>query len=194
MANLLMKLVTKLISTRFFIRILYNTRMPKNKEHFQTGFATLQLRNALKKYVKKGDKVLDMGCGALCILSIYLKKNKKDIKITAVEVTDKLVTSAKKSVEFNGVDIEVRKSDLFSDIEQDFDIIGFNPPFLGNDTFMLIDKFLKYAKKSTIIISSNRHYINLNKLEKTIKDNDYKIIDIVKDPFNPAKAYILRKF
>lgn len=193
MVNIFIKAVTKILSTKLAIRLLYNTNLPSNSKKFQVGFATLQLKNALIKYVKPGDKVLDMGTGALGVLSIWLKKNKKNVKVTAVDVYDELIENVKKVFAYNKVKVKVIKSDLMKNVKGKFDLIAFNPPLHPKITYKLVDRFLKQAPKCKIILSSNKYYINLKKLENVIKKNNYKFIEIVKSPLNPANAYVIIK-
>lgn len=77
MYRFFIKIITKLLSTNFCIRLLYNVDHTKNKIPFQAGLGTLQMKKALNRYVKENDKVLDLGIGPLAVLSVWLKKSKK---------------------------------------------------------------------------------------------------------------------
>ncbi len=78
----------------------------------------------LKKHVKPGMKVLDMGCGS-GILSRAAKDAGCDV--VAVDISEECVEHVKKL----GVDAVV--SDLFENVEGKFDLIVFNPPYLPKD-------------------------------------------------------------
>ena len=80
----------------------------------------------LQKWVKKlvTGKVLDMGTGSGIQAKTALK-NTKDV--LAVDINQECVEFVKKQ------GIEVRQSNLFSNVEESFDRIIFNPPYLPED-------------------------------------------------------------
>ncbi len=80
----------------------------------------------LQKWVKKlvTGKVLDMGTGSGIQAKTALK-NTKDV--LAVDINPECVEFVKKQ------GIEVRQSNLFSNVEESFDWIIFNPPYLPED-------------------------------------------------------------
>jgi 16S rRNA G1207 methylase RsmC len=75
--------------------------------------------------------VLDLGCG-YGIVGIALKKKYPDIKVIMTDINERAVRLAKENVILNNLDIEVYKSDIYSNIKlhsMKFDIILTNPPF-----------------------------------------------------------------
>lgn len=193
MASFIIKLITKIISSKFFIGLIFDTKIPSGSMNFQVGYATLQIKKALSRYIKDHDNILDLGTGALAVISIWLKKNNKNINVTASDLYDDVVKNAIKVVNFNKVDVKVIKSDLLKNIKGKFDLIVFNPPLHPKITYKLVDRFLKQAPRTRIILSSNKYYINLKKLESVIKTNNYEFESVVSSIFNPAKAYVIRK-
>lgn len=80
------------------------------------------LEKWVKKIVKPGMKVLDVGCGS-GIQSLAAKKGDVlavDINLEAVKVV--------KELGFNAI-----QSDLFENVNDKFDLIIFNPPYLPDD-------------------------------------------------------------
>ena len=75
----------------------------------------------------EGRKVLDMGCGC-GIVALHLAKNGCDV--VAVDLDKKAVENTIKNAEMNGLKIRCFKSDLFENINEKFDMIVFNPPYL----------------------------------------------------------------
>lgn len=187
-----MRALTWILSTRLLIRIIYGVSVPRGKSGFQAGFATLQLKNSLKKYAVDGGRFLDMGTGAIAVLSIWLKKNYRNAKVTSVDVDTGLVESAKNTAKLNNAKIDFAQSDLFKNIRGKYDLVFFNPP-LCHDTYRLVSRFLKTAPKSRLIICSNGFYVSLSMLEQVITDNGYKIEDVVRGFLNPARAYVVRR-
>ncbi len=77
---------------------------------------------------REGDHVLDMGtgCGVNAILAA-----RKGARVVAVDINPEAVEAARRNAERNGVAdrIELRLSDVFSSVDESFDLIVFDPPF-----------------------------------------------------------------
>lgn len=78
--------------------------------------------------VKPDDRVLDMGTGS-GVNAILAATRGADV--VAVDVNPHAVEAARANAERNGVPdrIEIRQSDLFSEVEGRFDLVIFDPPF-----------------------------------------------------------------
>ncbi len=76
---------------------------------------------------KEDERVLDMGagCGIQAIIA-----SKMGGAVTSSDISEESLKCARRNAELNGVDITFVKSDLFEDIEGEFDLIMFNPPYL----------------------------------------------------------------
>lgn len=80
---------------------------------------------------KKGGSVLDVGCGtggvALCIL-----ENNKELKVTGIDISERMISDAKQNAEQNGRNIELIKADIFSwKTSRQFDFVVTNPPYFS---------------------------------------------------------------
>ena len=194
MPKFFIKAITRIMSANFFARLLFGVDCSKSNADYQIGFSTVLMKKALKKYVKDNDKVLDIGTGASAIHSIWLKKN-MNVDVTATEIDDRYVESAKKVAKGNKVDIKILKSDLFKNIKNKFDWAIFNPPFRGmqdKNGYKTVERFLKEApRKTRLMIVVNAFYADQEKIKDIIKINDYEIIDIVTKFLNPSKVYVV---
>ena len=78
-------------------------------------------------------KILDIGTGSGCI-AIALAKNLTNAQVFAIDVSEKALATAKRNAEQNDVNITFIQKDIFevSDLEQQFDIIVSNPPYVRN--------------------------------------------------------------
>ena len=86
----------------------------------------------MQKYVtmfSKVDSVLDIGTGS-GIQAISAAKYAK--KVVAIDIDSKSLNYAKKQAK-NLSNIVLKKSDLFENIKEKFDLILFNPPYLPDD-------------------------------------------------------------
>lgn len=196
MLKFLIKGVTRIISTNFFAKLLFGIDCGKSNVPYQIGFSTILMKKALKKYIKDKDKVLDIGTGAFAMHSIWLKKN-MNADVTATEINDDYIDSAKIVAKDNKVDIEVLKADLFKGIKGKFDWAIFNPPFRDKEDkngYKIVERLLKEAPKNTrLMIVANAFYANQRKIEEIIRDNNYTIIDIVTKFPNPSKVYVIKR-
>ena len=103
-----------------------------------------------------GSRVLDMGTGS-GILGLYCAMH--GAEVTASDIDEATVGQVSRAAEALGVKIDLRLSDLFSNIPDRFDLILFNPPYLpsvgandrsvdgGPGGTVLIDRFLDQLPK-----------------------------------------------
>lgn len=78
-------------------------------------------------------KILDIGTGSGCI-AISLAKNLPNAEVYALDVSDKALEVAKKNAKNNNVDVQFLHQSILDteDLDQQFDIIVSNPPYVRN--------------------------------------------------------------
>ena len=196
MPKFFIKAITRIMSSNFFAKLIFGVNCSRSASGYQIGFSTILLKKALKKYVKNKDRVLDIGTGACAIHGIWLKKN-FDVNVTATEINDKCLESARITAKHNQADIKILKSDLFKSVKGKFDWAVFNPPFRSRedeDGYKIVERLLKEApRKTKIMIVVNAFYVDQKKIEEIIKNNNYKIMDVVAGFLNPSKVYVAGK-
>lgn len=76
-------------------------------------------------------RILDIGTGSGCI-PISLKKNLPDAKVFAVDVSENALEVAKENAKLNSVEVNFIKINILEteDLDQQFDIIVSNPPYV----------------------------------------------------------------
>ncbi|AZB28854.1 N5-glutamine methyltransferase family protein [Chryseobacterium balustinum] len=87
---------------------------------------TLQLSNS-------PIKILDIGTGS-GIIPLVLKKHFPEAEITSIDFSEKALETAKKNADFHQLEINFIYADYLSlDLNQNFDVIISNPPYIGID-------------------------------------------------------------
>lgn len=141
---------------------------------FGTGLhqTTKMSASYLKKYLKPGMDVLDVGCGS-GILAILAKKLGAN-RVLAVDNDPLAIEVANENALRNEADIEIRFSDLFSNVDGKYDII------VSNIVAEVLIEMLKQARDhlkedgiliiSGIILPRVSLFDQYNVIEKTVMD------------------------
>lgn len=184
-----------------------NTLIPRD----ETELLVLEAKKIIEKLNKQEKiKILDIGTGTGIIPIILAHKFQKRVEILGVDISTKALTvaieNAQKYLEAN---IAIfRKSDLFSNIKEKFDIIVSNPPYIPKKMksemqsevldfepetalFTNDEKGIEFYEK---IITEGKNYLEENgfmlfelginqseDVENLFKQNGYKNIEIISD-------------
>ena len=92
-----------------------------------------------KNLLFDGMRVLDLGCGSGCV-GISLYKENSNIALFLADFSKKALSLSKKNAEKLHVDCEFIRSDLFSNIDNKFDLIVTNLPYIAKDDFCYLQK------------------------------------------------------
>ena len=74
--------------------------------------------------IKFKKKYLDMGCGQFAILGQFYKKINSSSDVTSVDIYEKFIENSLYNSELNKNNIQIKKSNLFSNIDEKFDLIS----------------------------------------------------------------------
>ena len=115
----------------------YGNHILVNNKVLIPRFETEQLIEKVSKLVsaKFGNRkirILDIGTGSGCI-AITLKKLFKDAIVDAIDISEDALEVAKENAKLNEVDVNFIQSDLFDNIENKYDVIISNPPYISSD-------------------------------------------------------------
>lgn len=118
---------------------------------------------------KNDNKVLDMCSGSGCV-GISLKKYNSQLEVTCADISDKAIKIGKSNSVSNEVDVKFIESDLFINIDEKFDIIVSNPPYIKYSEYIeLENKVLDHEPKLALYADENGLYF-YNEISKQAKE------------------------
>jgi release factor glutamine methyltransferase len=77
-------------------------------------------------------RVLDLGAGSGCI-GITLHLERPELDVTLSDLSETALAVAELNAEALGAKVRLRRSDLFADIQERFDLIASNPPYVAKE-------------------------------------------------------------
>ena len=92
-----------------------------------------------KNLLFDGMKVLDLGCGSGCI-GISLYQENSNIRLSLADFSEKTLSLSKKNAVELKVECEFIHSDLFAHIDEKFDLIVTNLPYVAKSDFFYLQK------------------------------------------------------
>ena len=174
---------------------------------------TLVLKKELND-IKHKKKYLDMGCGQFAILGQFFKKINISSDVTSVDIYEKFVENSINNSELNKTNIKIKKSNLFSNIDEKFDLISFNPPYVPSSQKKYELEFpnIRYSEheglKTThdfliesknylmndgeILLGINTFYVSQTHCNKLISETGYRVEKITKMKFNTSIVFRLK--
>ena len=121
------KIINYEIKNEKFEFLTDNGVFSKTKVDFGTDVMLRTFLNENKKL--ENIRILDIGCG-YGVVSVVLKKFFEKTKILSTDVNERALELTKENIQKNNRtdDFEVRKSFVFDNISENFDVILSNPP------------------------------------------------------------------
>jgi len=128
------------------------------------------------EYVKASNKnkfkILDL-CTGSGIIAITLKKelDQVSVDVIASDISEEAIEVAKENAQSHNATIKFIKSDIFNDIDDKFDIIVSNPPYIDRkDEVRMQDNVLKYDPHLALFAEEEGMYFYRKIIEQA---NDY---------------------
>ncbi|MBO5530584.1 MAG: peptide chain release factor N(5)-glutamine methyltransferase [Bacilli bacterium] len=164
-----------------------------NKNVLIPRFETEELVDQTIKYINKFfDKkvdILDIGTGSGAI-AISLKK-KVNSNVTATDISKEALDVAKENAILNKVDIDFINTNIYENIDNKFDVVISNPPYIAYDEEIM--DIVKNNEPHTALYADNNglyFYEQILKNIKTILKDKYLIsFEIGEKQFNDIKKY-----
>ncbi|MBQ6547245.1 MAG: peptide chain release factor N(5)-glutamine methyltransferase [Bacilli bacterium] len=96
----------------------------------------------IKKHLKQELNILDIGTGS-GIIAITLKKLNNTYNVTATDISRKAIRVAQKNSKKHNAEINFIKTDLYNGINDKYDVIISNPPYLDVNSINIEEKVRK---------------------------------------------------
>ena len=151
----------------------YDRKFKVTSDILSPRMETEELVYKVIDYIRKNNltniKILDL-CTGSGIIGITLKKELEefDVKILASDISSRALTVAKENASSLKEDISFVESDLFSNIQDKFDIIVSNPPYIAHDDKKTIkENVLNYDPHLALFAGEEGMYFYRNIIEKS---------------------------
>jgi len=165
------------------------------------------MERALNTLELKDKKVLEVGCGS-GYLSIHCAKKKAIV--SCLDINKDAINYTLENANKNKVKINAFQSNLFENVNEKYDLIFFNPPYLisdeikyialdgGKDGREIIDKFLedfdKHLNENGIALLLHTDYNDLEKTKKILDKKGFVLEIITQEHLFFEELYILKLF
>ena len=176
-----------LIGNVEFLNTIINVDERALIPRFETELLVDKTIKYINKIFNKQVNIIDLGTGSGCI-AIALKKNTNSL-VTALDISNDALSLAKENAKNNNIDITFIKGNMEDELNDNYDIIISNPPYIPLDGYVsdsvknnepsialyAPDKGIYYYKQ---II--NKHFKRLNKpglMAFEIGDNQLKYLE-----------------
>jgi HemK-related putative methylase len=216
--SIIQKFVFQIMKSRNIARLIFKIDFKSvEKGAYYFDMTTLVLTKLLLKETNRHDRVLDMGTGISAIIGLSLWKH-CGCYVVSCDINPDIVLMAQKNVLLNQSPIRVIHSNLFENINEDFDVIVFNPPYVptkkgiisnlskefqsqwdgGQDGSLIIKQFLNELHKITrsvkVYVGINYKYLPKENFLPIIEMNkDLKLKKIYRHPILPVEIFIIEK-
>ncbi|WLP85326.1 peptide chain release factor N(5)-glutamine methyltransferase [Mycoplasma seminis] len=151
---------------------MHDVRIHVNHKVLIPRYETEELILLVEQYYKNTDnvKLLDL-CTGSGFIAVALKHANKAWNITASDIDPQAILQASENAKNNHVDIKIIQSDLFQNINDKFDVIVSNPPYI-QDSEILDDSVVNFEPLHALyapedgfyfykeIISQGQNYLN----------------------------------
>lgn len=104
---------------------------------------------------REGLEILEIGSGSGNI-SLSIAKNNRLLKVIGVDINKKALSIARfNSVNLGINNVEFLFSNLFENINKNFDIIVSNPPYISEEDYLNLDPYVKKQPKNSLVAKNN---------------------------------------
>lgn len=201
----------------------YDRKFKVTKDVLSPRMETEELIYKVIEYIKSINKnnikILDL-CAGSGIIGITLRKEleSKSLKVVASDISEEALKVAKENAIMNEAEVKFIQSDIFENINEKFDIIVSNPPYIAySDKITMEDNVLNYDPHLALfaeedgmyfyreIVENSKEYLNKDgmiffeigydqreKILKLANENEFKA-EVYKDINGRDRMAILER-
>ena len=151
----------------------YDRKYKVTKDVLSPRMETEELIYKVIEYVKATNKnnlkILDL-CTGSGIIAITLKKELDQISIDVVasDISEEAIEVAKENAQYHDTDVRFIQSDIFNNIDDKFDIIVSNPPYIDRkDEVTMKENVLNYDPHLALFAEEEGMYFYRNIVEQS---------------------------
>ena len=109
--------------------------------------------NLMKEVGITSPRILDIGSGTGCI-AISLNKMVPDSNVDSVDISSYALEVSEYNNELNGTNVKFYQSDCFENVNDKFDVIISNPPYIDRDSY--VQKSVLLYEPHTALFADNK--------------------------------------
>lgn len=165
----------------------YDRKFKVTKDVLSPRMETEELIYKVVEYVKSTKKnnlkILDL-CTGSGIIAITLKKELDEILIDVVasDISEEAIEVAKENAQYHDTDVRFIQSDIFNNIDDKFDIIVSNPPYIDRkDEVTMKENVLNYDPHLALFAEEEGMYFYRKIIEQAkdyLKENGVMFFEI----------------
>ena len=164
--------LSHLVGFEYFYDRKYKVTKDVLSPRMETEELIYKVIEYVKAYNKNKFKILDL-CTGSGIIAITLKKELEQVSVDVIasDISEEAIEVAKENAKFHDATIKFIKSDIFNNIDDKFDIIVSNPPYIDRkDEVTMQDNVLKYDPHLALFTEEEGMYFYRKIIEQA---NDY---------------------
>ena len=165
----------------------YDRKFKVTKDVLSPRMETEELIYKVIEYIKANNKnnlkILDL-CTGSGIIAITLKKELDQISIDVVasDISEEAIEVAKENAQYHDTDVRFIQSDIFNNIDDKFDIIVSNPPYIDRkDEVTMKENVLNYDPHLALFAEEEGMYFYRKIIEQAkdyLKENGVMFFEI----------------
>ena len=165
----------------------YDRKYKVTKDVLSPRMETEELIYKVIEYINASNKnkfkILDL-CTGSGIIAVTLKKELEQVSVDVIasDISEEAIEVAKENAQFHDATIKFIKSDIFNNIDDKFDIIVSNPPYIDRkDEVTMQDNVLKYDPHLALFAEEEGMYFYRKIIEQAkdyLKENGVMFFEI----------------
>ncbi|UMQ42831.1 peptide chain release factor N(5)-glutamine methyltransferase [Chryseobacterium sp. Y16C] len=189
---------TEFYGMQFFVNEHVLIPRPETEELLEFAIQKIQETNVMLNATERNEefrdssflgmtkrtlKILDIGTGS-GIIPLVLKKYFPQAEVTSIDFSEKALETAKKNADFHQLEINFIHGDYLNfDLEQEFDVIISNPPYIGiEEEHEIADSVKEFEPKMALFSPTSDALIFYRKIaedaEKHLNNNGLLFLEI----------------